>query len=280
MAAPTAKTVQEEIADKLLEPVKVENVSTLLKPMVDFFVEDVRHTSSPEFDEILSRHPRLIHLGNHGTMLAPYLLSGAIAKLMDENGGGQRMPFAVIHRRLFKLPFVKVYFKRNFNSDKPYKFDEVLRELREGAFTDFVVFPEGANENIGDVYKISPFKSHRYLELAILAEAPILIHTHRGTEDWASTVRLDQVSMLLLERLAPKYYQRIAPTRMLNFQGIPTKIKKLRIHSLLYLPRLKAEELSEDPTERRAQIREESMQIAELMRKQLTKMDLASIDDM
>ena len=274
-----AKNVQEEIAEKLLEPVRVENVAKFLTPMVKFFVEEVDHKSSPDFREILDRHPRIIHLGNHGTMLSPYILSGAIATLMRDNGGGERTPFGVIHRRLFKLPFVKAYFRKNFNSQKPYRFEEVLRELQEGAFTDFVVFPEGANENIGDVYKLSPFKSHRYLELAIRAEAPILIHTHRGTEEWASTIRLDQIAMMALERFLPSYHERIAPTRMLNFQGIPTRIKKLRVNSLLYLPRLKAHELSEDVEARKAQIKAESQQIAEIMSKQLTKMDLASVDD-
>jgi hypothetical protein len=257
----------------VFQPVRIEQVYKLTAPLMRLLVGKVDFQSEPPLAQILQQHPRLIHIMNHSTMLAPWVATGALAEELFNAGGGQRAPFAIMHKRYFTFAPVRDFMRRNFNTERPLNFLEVADQLNQGEFTDFCVFPEGANEQIGDVYELSAFKSHRYLELAIEIGAPILITVHRGTEKWASTWRLDSLSQQLLQLAAPGLYYRLYPHFTFNVQAIPLQIQTLRMRSVLYLPRLQREDLHEDPIRRNHQIFEESLEIRKIMLRMLRELD-------
>jgi hypothetical protein len=202
---------------------------------------------------------------NHGPMAAPFVGGGLLAQKAVEAGGAERVPFAVIHRRLFRYGPVRSYFARNFNTSRPFGFEDIVANFGTGRFTDFMVLPEGSNELFGDMVHVRPFKSHRFIELSILLNAPVLVTVHRGTENWSTWLKLDDFTLQALGFLNPRFARRIVPSRTLNLPGIPMRVPKLYMKSELHYPDLKAHELSQEPSQRYHQLRAASEELRRRM---------------
>jgi hypothetical protein len=254
-------------------PVTLKAIDKVLRPSLNNFVQRVSFESEVEVWRMLNDYPQLIHIMNHGPMLGPWPAAAYLAKKAVDNGGGDRTPFGMFHRTFFKIPGLKQYIAKKFNSDHPFTFEEILDEFEAGAYTDFMVLPEGDFCNFGDMTRLRPFRSHRYVELAVRLGAPIAITAHRGTELWAIETRLDNFSLALAKRLLPKSFGWIAQDRVLNLQTLPFTIPYFRMKVALYHPELKASDLSQDPDTRAKQIEEESNKVRAKMEQMLQELD-------
>lgn len=265
--------VSQATPPPLLEPVRLENIAKLLGPLQRQLIRNVHHTFEVEPETFLREYPRAIHVMNHGPMWAPWVVAGALAERFTAAGAGKRVPFAVIHRRLYKFSPVRGYFQKRFNSDRPFRFEEIVERLVGGDFTDFLVLPEGAYEQLGLPEEVSRFKSPRFVELALETEAPIVLTVHRGTEPWAVTLRLDAFTMRMLHYFWPSLHRRIADHATLNLPGLPAPIDTLRVHSVLIELPLKKEALSAEPRRRRQQLWEIAETVRDRMIYELRQLD-------
>lgn len=254
-------------------PFNLAGVAQALAPIRKRFIQQVSFTSEPALEKLLAANTRLIHVVSHGPMLGPWPVGAWMAQHIADSGGGERRPFAEAHRLLFNVPFVGDFISRTFNTEGPFRFEGVLQRLIEGELTDYIVLPEGDNCNFDDQDYLRDFRSHRYLELAIRAQVPLLLTVHRGTEAWSTAVRMDEFSMRALHLLAPILYHRLAQHRIFNFPALPTPIPHLRIASKLYTPKLTAAALPDDPTEVKALVREESHHVRGIMNDMLHALD-------
>jgi hypothetical protein len=242
-------------------------------PAAKLLVKRFEHTSEPNLPTVLGEHPRLIHVMNHGPMLAPYVAGVHLAHQLAVSGGADRRPFVAVHRRLFMLPGVRQLIEGGFGAIRPLTFKDIVDGLRDGPYHDFLVLPEGDNEFFGDMRTIRPFKSHRFIELAVELGIPILISAHRGTEDWALSLRLDDRTTSFLSKLSPTLAQRFADDPIFNIQGIPLPIHALRMRSSVFVPTLQPGELSPNPRQRRLQILHESRAARAIMQRLLDELD-------
>lgn len=255
-----------------IQSVRMQNVATFLWPLREFFV--ARHDNlASETLRTAMQEPKLIHVMNHGPMAAPYIAGAVVAEEIVRAGGGERIPLAIFHRRMMRYQFFRDYFQQHFGATPPLRFEEIVSQFGTGPFSDFVVLPEGANELYGDMRWMRPFKSHRYLELAILLDAPLLLTVHRGTENWSTALRLDDGSLTTLGMLSPAITRRILPTRTLNLPGLPMPIPQLLVTHQLYWPRLQGSELAATGAERYRQIRQESQLVRQQMNALLAQLD-------
>lgn len=254
------------------EPLTLKSIDRALRPALNSFVKRVSYDSEVELWRVMQDYPQVIHVMNHGPMFGPWPAAAYLAKKAVDNGGGDRTPFAMFHRIFFKIPIVNRVIRKRLNSPRAFSFEEVLEHFRAGLYTDFMVLPEGDNCNYGNLEEIRPFRSHRYLELAVLLEAPILITIHRGTESWATQIALDNASMIFLKTFAPSVYYRVRETRIVNWQSLPWVIPVFQMKTKLYHPKLKKAALSQDPEERQQQIEAESLNVRKAMEAMLAEL--------
>lgn len=260
-----------------IERITLGHLATLGKPVANALVRKVEYSADPDAEGIVAGCPQLIHVMNHGPMLAPYVASTFLADAIVNAGGAQRVPFATVHRRLYSLPGVRDVIKWAFDADKPLGFNDVVETFKQGPFTDYMVLPEGDNEMFGDMHSIRPFKSHRYMELAIETGLPILVTVHHGTEDWALAFRLDARTSRWLSTFSPALSERLGDTPIFNLQGIPMPIERLQMRSQLFRPSLTVGDLAPNPRQRRLQILAESRKVVDLMRQMLAEMQAAPL---
>jgi hypothetical protein len=244
-----------------------------LRPVLGGTVERVSFESDVEIWKVLQEYPQLVHILNHGPMFGPWPAAAYLAKKAVDNGGGDRTPFGMFHRLFFENRLLRTVTSRLFNSERPYTFDEILEGFEAGYYTDFMVLPEGDFCNFGSLKRLRPFRSHRYIELAVRLKAPLLLTAHRGTEAWAFETRLDNFSLAVAKRLLPDSFRWIANDCIVNVPAFPGRIPVFRMQTTLYVPTLKVEELSDNPDERRQQLTEESERVRARMNDMLAALD-------
>lgn len=215
--------------------------------------------------EIVLRNPRLVTVINHSTPISWVPPIALLCEKVCEAGGGDRIPRGIMDRFFYTNPLTLPIAEYVTQSKTPQSFDELLRDFTSRERTDLVIFPEGAMTFFGDLNQIQPFRSPRFIELAIRARAPILMCVHRGTEDW--NVRLPlPVELISAVSMFSKFFgEKLQKDSLLNLPIRLTKVKNFRMRTKVYLPELYEADLSSDPTERRAQLSVEAEKIRELM---------------
>ena len=255
------------------DPVTLRQVDEFMRPIFNWFIENYSFYTEPAFEEIFEHNPRLIHIMNHGPVLGPWPVVSLFARLADDIGYGDRIPFAVAHRIFFAMPGIRDMMAQYLNARQPYSFQQVMDNFAAGSFTDFMVLPEGDNCNYGNMDRMRDFRSHRYIELAIELDTNILITVHRGTEQWSTGVRLDDFAMKAMHTLMPMLYHRIEKHRIVLLPSIPAPIPQLDVYAKLYTPKLNKADLADDKMIRRRQIVTESLEVKRLMNNMLTELD-------
>lgn len=256
-----------------IEIFQIQHVERLGRPFVNRLAPTRSFEADPDIESVLQVAPRLIHILNHGPSLAPYVVGAYVAQEIVRAGGGQRVPFAAVHRNMFRLPIVKDLIARSLGARRAFTFEDVVNQFQNGNFTDFVLSPEGSNEMRGNPYEVRPFKSHRYIELSIRLDIPMLLTAHRGTEDWTLSLRFSDFTASLLSWMNPRMAQLLSFNQTVNVQGVPTPLQQLRVKSLLYKPELKYDELADHPRQRQLQLREESEKVRKILSRMLGSLD-------
>jgi hypothetical protein len=201
------------------------------------------HTDVP-LDEMMSRHPRLIVAFNHASPLswipAPCLLTAQLAA----RGGGSRRPIAVMDRFFYSLPGLKDVAKFITQSDRPLRFEELVQHFEELGTADLVVFPEGSNCFFGDPMSLQPFRSDRFVEIAMRTNTPILLCVHRGSERWGINVPLtENLTTKISELPLPSFVQKFIGNRLKENGGLtvplpPTPMAQFSMYTRIFYPQV------------------------------------------
>lgn len=211
------------------------------------------------------RNPRLVVAVNHSTPLSWIPPICLLTEKACENGGGDRIPRGIVEKLLFMVPGLRILAEYLSQSDRPQSFDEILRDFSASERTDLVVFPEGAGALFGDLKSIQPFRSPRFVELAIRAQAPILLVAHRGTEFWNTLFPVPKDITPYISMVSSFFGKRMGEEQYLNLPLNLKRIPRFSMITKLYLPALYESDLSGDPRERRRQIEAEAENIRLVM---------------
>lgn len=160
-----------------------------------------------ELPAILERHPRLLIVMNHGPMLGPAPALTALVRVMAHNGGGSRVPFGVAWRGFYQFPGLRQLASQFTQASADLGVDDVVERLTSGPFNDCGLMPEGELCNAGNGVDVQPFRSHRFIEVAVKAEVPILLLAHVGSERLGQPVPVPSLAKGLVGRL-PEHMRR------------------------------------------------------------------------
>lgn len=230
-----------------------EFLSALLRSMVERF----EFRSDDDMTELM-KEPRLMVVLNHGT---PLSWVPPICLLTEEAcaaGGDDRISRGIIDRFFYSNPITQPIAEYVTQSKHPQSFEELLEQFRSVERTDLVVFPEGAMTFFGDVHEIQPFRSPRFIEIAVRAGAPLLVAVHRGTEDWNLRLPLPLELVQTVSMFSKFFGSRLRQDAQINLPVRLRKVPVFRMRVQRYDPELRAEALSADPAERRAQLQAEA----------------------
>lgn len=189
-------------------------------------------------------------------------------------GGGARSPIAVMDRFFYSVPGLKQIAEYITQSSKPLEFDELVEHFERLVAADLVVFPEGSNCFFGDAQELQPFRSSRFVEIAILTATPLLLCVHRGSENWGRSFSIDAswLDRVPLPAVARGFLEtRLKENGILTVPSFPAPMPLFQMNCELYYPERK--HLSEDRETRRQQVLEESQLIHEKMAALLHEID-------
>lgn len=236
-----------------------------LKWIYPLLFDEIIVHSSPPLRELLARHPKVVHAISHAGTLGwiPAILALLRVALLE--GGENRKALGVFHRGLYRVALSRWLLRFVFQSTEPPTFARVITAFKEGPISDVALFPEGDNCILGDVYEVRPFRSPKFIELAIAAEAPILVTVHRGSEEWGKDFYIPSWMLRWVRQFQPSYVRPLMKNPILNLPTGLTRIPKFSLRSALYFPRISYDQLSSRPRERWFQLQAEAQQVKRLM---------------
>jgi hypothetical protein len=248
-------------------PRTISHYHEFLQALQKSFVEKYSFNCEPGLKEVL-QNPRLILAINHSTPLSWLPAMSVLAVEFQNAGGSERISRGVVDRWFYSNPITKFVAQYLTHSDRPHSFEEILSDFSQGQLNDLLVFPEGANAFFGDVHEVQEFRSARFIEISILADAPILVVAHRGSEGWSFPLHIPAEWTSYISPFSKFFAEKLSTGNALNFPLFPRKISNFEMKCCLYRPTLTASDLSTDLSQRRAQLMAE----AQLVRKSMCEM--------
>lgn len=214
---------------------KLSGYETLTTKVLALVAKDTRFFSDPRLDLILNDNPRLIVVFNHSSPLswipAPCLLAAHI----NARGGGGRTPIAVMDRFFFSVPGLKQIATYITQSSKPLSFHQLVDHFENLKTADLVVFPEGSNAFFGRPSELQPFRSTRFIEIAVRTKTPILLCVHRGSENWGKTITIDQSWLRHIPHFAKNVLgRRLRAGGLLTVPLVPTRMSLFAMRCELF----------------------------------------------
>lgn len=234
--------------------------------------DEIIYRSEPPLREVMNKYPKVVHAISHAGTLGWIPAVLGLLRVAIEAGEERRKAFGVFHRGLYRFWASRLLLRYLFESREPPTFAKVIEAFRDQPVNDIALFPEGDNCIVGDVYEIRPFRSPKFIELALAARAPVLITVHRGAEEWGRDFYIPSSLFWLIRRIQPACLYSLYKNPVLNLPTRMTRIPKFSMRSLLYMPRLSYEDLSSKPRERWFQLQSEAQHIRTLMQDLLKDM--------
>lgn len=234
--------------------------------------DEIIYRSEPPLREVMNKYPKVVHAISHAGTLGWIPAVLGLLRVAIEAGEQRRKAFGVFHRGLYRFWASRLLLRYVFESREPPTFAKVIEAFRDQPVNDIALFPEGDNCIVGDVYEIRPFRSPKFVELALAARAPVLITVHRGAEEWGRDFYIPSSLFWLIRRIQPAYLYSLYKNPVLNLPTRMIRIPKFSMRSLLYMPRLSYEDLSSKPRERWFQLQSEAQHIRTLMQDLLKDM--------
>lgn len=255
---------------------KLSELFLFFSPLLSQLAQRVSFDSRPELGAILKENPHLVLAVSHGSPLSWIPAVSLLTVEAVRAEGGSRKPVGVVDRFFFEARVLRPLGRFLTQSDQSPGFESLLEKFRSDEASDLVIFPEGANSFFGDLSRIQPFRSPRFVELAVRAGVPILIVVHEGSEAWSKTLKLPDL-LLQTVRLFPRFARpRWFRDGKLNLPAALTRMEHFQMRCELYRPALKASELSENQAERRRQIGREAEKIRARMQELLEELRIRS----
>jgi hypothetical protein len=245
-------------------PRTLAQYADLLEALEKSFVESFSFQSDPPLTEVF-KEPRLLIAISHSTPLSWIPAVSVLAIEAVKSGAGHRIPRAVMDHWFYSNPFTRKIAEFLTQSDRPQSFDELLTSFAMSENSDLVIFPEGANTFFGSVHEVEDFRSYRFMELAIRAEAPILVTSHKGSEGWSVPLQLPPEWGVFLLPFSKFFGEKLLQSKTFNFPLLPKKLPQFKMACHLYHPTLKVQDLSNDPGDRKRQLKEEAEKVKACM---------------
>ncbi|NRB40852.1 MAG: hypothetical protein HRU20_20675 [Pseudomonadales bacterium] len=216
--------------------------------------------------EILEKHPKLVWAVSHGPGFAPVFINMALQEVLLKNGGANRHQLMIAWKHFYKIPLVKQMIQHFSQLPEPLNGDDIIQKFSSEDYNDFIVYPEGENSIYGDGKQVEEFISPRFLEIAIAANAPVLIAAHYGSQNSASKKSLSEKQVSLIKKFAPKAVQKLAKPGDVYLPGFKSsKAEEFKVIFKLYEPKLTLASLPEDKAERRKALAKEAEKVREIM---------------
>jgi len=234
------------------KPLNSVNVG-LLRGVRDLLVRDLELVGDPPIGDAFRAYPRVLHVFQHGRLMSWIPVAAAMAVHCVEEGAGDRVPFRVSHDVFGWLPGAQQLLDRFLPNSAPLTFDSIVKGMQAGHFSDLLVSPEGDNCNFGDGRGVAQFRSPRFVEIALRCEVPMLLITHIGTEHWGIQVPIPEQYRHLTRYLGYGLQKRVEEHGHIVLPLI-RRCPRVAVKWELYWPELELAELSDDATERRAQL--------------------------
>lgn len=253
---------------------KLSDYETFTSKILNLVAKDTQFTCRPALDQVLTQNKRLIVVFNHASPIswipAPCLLTAhCVAR-----GGGGRHPIAVMDRFFYSLPLLRNVAKFVSQSDRPLGFEQLVDHFETLDTADLVVFPEGSNCFFGDPSELQPFRSERFIEIAIRTKTPMLLCVHRGSEEWGRSFPVAGEWAERVSMPAPVknfFRRRLKESGRITIPLWPKPMAKFKMLCEVYHPA--NQELSLDLDRRREQIHQEAERVHEKMRSMLVEVD-------
>ena len=205
--------------------------------VIDRFVgEVVQVNSTPPLASILRDNPRLIGVFNHGPAYAPIIYCLTALKHYCQAGGADRIPVAITHRLFYKVPVFKQLATYFTQVDHAVHYEEFVKIFSDRRFNDMMVMPEGDNASFSDGLNIAPFRSHRFMDIAIHTQTPLLLCAQTGAESWCYPFFLSEKWDRWLYYFPSRIKGSLFDTRFINIPGLPKKIPEVRTAFKLITP--------------------------------------------
>ena len=236
----------------------------------------VEHPPGISMGQLFDDNPRLIHCIQHGRLFSWLLVASVLTTEAIRAGGGRRTPLGVAHRVFDRIPLALPMLNRFIPNAGILGFEELVESFGRGPFTDLAVSPEGDNCNFGNGVDVEPFRSPRFVELALRCDAPLLLIVHNGTASWGHELKLSEGNSAL--RLLPYGVGERAIERGHVVLPLVRRTPRFELKYALYHPTLRADELSEDPDERREQLWVEAHAVRQTMQRMVDSMKRSSGD--
>jgi hypothetical protein len=248
-----------------------------LSQLMLLLVKHTRFRSRPGLAEILEQNPRLVVVFNHSTPLSWLPAIALLTAHACARSGGARRPMGVMDRFFYSIPGLRMLAHQISQSDRPLSFHELIAKFRASHGSDIVIFPEGSNCFFGDPAVVQPFRSPRFVELAIRSETPILLCAHRGSESWARAIPVDAKWTDKLD-LLPSFLSnflgaRLRATGLLALPMLPKPLDHFEMVCELYQPTISESDLDADSEKSREQIRHEADRVHAKLESMLAEID-------
>lgn len=221
---------------------RLNEYETVTSRLLGILARSTKFESQPSLDRILAENPKLLVVFNHGTPLSWLPAACLLTSHVCARGGGHRKPFAVMDRFFYSVPLLQSLAKYISQTERPLRFPELIEAFQKMEAGDLVVFPEGSNCFFGPGDVLQPFRSNRFIEIAIEAKVPILICVHRGSEHWAKTVSVAPWLYLSLQRILggtviDRFFQgRLEKSGQVTIPLLPTPIDCFEMRAKLHQP--------------------------------------------
>ena len=249
---------------------RLKEFEPALARIMDVWSKETVFHCEPGLEEIFAEHPRLIAAVSHCTPLSWFPAIALLTAKSCASGGGERIPVGVMDRFFHSLPVMRELATFITQFDQPLGFNELAERFSGETPIDLVLFPEGSNCFFGSPDEIQEFRSPKFVELAVRAEAPLLLAVHTGSEAWAKSFAVPPEIMSSIDLLPPVVAGflkgRLEKSGRLTVPLFPAPLERFEMRCELYRPGLRKEELSEDATERLEQLRVEANKVREKMR--------------
>ncbi|RYZ75423.1 MAG: 1-acyl-sn-glycerol-3-phosphate acyltransferase [Proteobacteria bacterium] len=241
----------------------------ILSKILQRLAKETRFQSTPPLGEILEANPRLVVAFNHSSPLSWLPAISLLTSHVCARGGGGRRPMGVMDKFFFSVPGFRTIAQQLTQSEHALGFEELVEKFKSSEGTDIVIFPEGSNCFFGDPAKLQPFRSPRFIELAVRTGTPILVCAHRGSEDWGVALPIPEKAMHtilgkidLLPAFAADFLKdRLKETGVFTLPLLPLPMQKFEMRCEVFYPHLKVSDLSKNREECRAQINEEAERV-------------------
>lgn len=227
------------------------------------------HPKSQDLYSIFKKYPKLVIALNHGPMMAPGYVNTSLLDLLVKNGAAERTYVAVVWKHFYRIPGLGKLVRYATQVKQPTSVEGFLELFTDPKCNDLLVMPEGENCSYGNGVDIEPFLSPRFLEIAIKADAPVLLSVHHGTHLLATPVEISEKQTKWFKWAPKKSFERIQEARLLSLpKPRRSPLPKMEFMFQLYKPSLSAKELSDNKFERLEQLQQE----AEVVRAKMQEM--------